>query len=300
MIPPTVTPGTIGFIGLGNMGSTMAGHLCKAGYTVLAWARNVSTLEALATIPLKAQPSIQHLCAGTRLIALNVTNTADVQSLLFREGGIAQHAQPGSIVVDFSTIDAAAAANIARELKLKKIDYIDCPVSGGVAGARAATLSMMAGGDLAAFKQVEPMLQHLGKTIRHIGPPGAGQAIKAANQMALCIQLVGIAEAMNYALEQGAELSVVLELLQAGLPASRVLDWAGPHMVNGFTGPVSIEAHLHAKDVRMVADAALKQGLHLPLLFKTAELLDELVANGPKSQDTSRVFEVVRKHIRGS
>jgi 2-hydroxy-3-oxopropionate reductase len=289
---------TIGFIGLGNMGSAMAGHLCNAGYTVLAWARNASTLEALADIPLVAQPSIEALCKSTRLIALNVTNTADVQSLLFRNGGIAQHAQPGSIIVDFSTIDAAAAADIARQLQSRNIDYIDCPVSGGAAGARAATLSMMAGGDLAAFNQIEPVLKHLGKTILHVGPSGAGQAIKAANQMALCIQLVGIAEAMNYALEQGAELSVVLELLQAGLPASRVLDWAGPHMVKGFTDPVSIEAHLHAKDVRMVADAAKKQGLHLPLWFKTAELLDELVANGPKSQDTSRVFEVVRKHMR--
>lgn len=294
--PPTLN--TIGFIGLGNMGAAMAGHLCKAGYTVLAWARNASTLEALADIPLVPQPSIEALCASTRLVALNVTNTADVQSLLFRDGGIAQHAQPGSIIVDFSTIDAAAVADIARQLKSRGVDYIDCPVSGGAAGARAATLSMMAGGDLAAFKQIEPMLQHLGKTIRHVGPSGAGQAIKAANQMALCIQLVGIAEAMNYALEQGAELSVVLELLQAGLPASRVLDWAGPHMVKGFTDPVSIEAHLHAKDVRMVADAAKKQGLHLPLLFKTAELLDELVASGPKSQDTSRVFEVVRRHMR--
>lgn len=294
--PPTLN--TIGFIGLGNMGAAMAGHLCKAGYTVLAWARNASTLEALADIPLVPQPSLEALCASTRLVALNVTNTADVQSLLFRDGGIAQHAQPGSIIVDFSTIDAAAVADIARQLKSRGVDYIDCPVSGGAAGARAATLSMMAGGDLAAFNQIEPMLKHLGKTIRHVGPSGAGQAIKAANQMALCIQLVGIAEAMNYALEQGAELSVVLELLQAGLPASRVLDWAGPHMVKGFTDPVSIEAHLHAKDVRMVADAAKKQGLHLPLLFKTAELLDELVASGPKSQDTSRVFEVVRRHMR--
>lgn len=294
--PPTLN--TIGFIGLGNMGAAMAGHLCKAGYTVLAWARNASTFEALTDIPLVPQPSIEALCAGTRLVALNVTNTADVQSLLFRDGGIAQHAQPGSIIVDFSTIDAAAVADIARQLKSRGVDYIDCPVSGGAAGARAATLSMMAGGDLAAFNQIEPMLKHLGKTIRHVGPSGAGQAIKAANQMALCIQLGGIAEAMNYALEQGAELSVVLELLQAGLPASRVLDWAGPHMVKGFTDPVSIEAHLHAKDVRMVADAAKKQGLHLPLLFKTAELLDELVASGPKSQDTSRVFEVVRRHMR--
>lgn len=280
------------------MGSAMAGHLCNAGYNVLAWARSPATLDALAHIALKPQATIEALCAGAHTIALNVTNTADVQSLLFREGGIAHHARPGTIVVDFSTIDAAAVANIASELKSKDIHYIDCPVSGGAAGARAATLSMMAGGDLAAYKQIEPMLQHLGKTIRHVGPSGAGQAIKAANQMALCIQLVGIAEAMNYALEQGADLAIVLELLQAGLPASRVLDWAGPHMVKGFTDPVSIEAHLHAKDIRMIADAAKKQGLNLPLLFKTAELLDELVANGPKSQDTSRVFQVVQKHMR--
>lgn len=281
------------------MGSAMAEHLCKAGYQVHAWARNESTLQALSHLPIVHRASIQALCANTRLIALNVTNTDDVKSLLFRQGGIAECAQAGTIVVDFSTIDAAEVSKFAPELKNKGIDYIDCPVSGGVAGARAASLSMMAGGDIDAFEQIEPMLKHLGKTIRHVGPHGAGQAIKAANQMALCIQLVGIAEAMNYALEQGAELGVVLELLQAGLPASRVLDWAGPHMVKGFTDPVSIEAHLHAKDVRMVADAAQRQGLNLPLLFKTAELLDELVSNGPKSQDTSRVFEVVRKHIRG-
>jgi 2-hydroxy-3-oxopropionate reductase len=299
MTTPPPPSNTIGFIGLGNMGSAMAGHLCKAGYTVLAWARSPATLEGLAHISLQAQASVEALCHGTRRIALNVTSTADVESLLFRADGIARHARPGTIVVDFSTIDAAAVAEFAPRLKAIGIDYLDCPVSGGAAGARAATLSMMAGGDLAAFRQIEPMLHHLGKTIRHVGASGAGQAIKAANQMVMCIQLAGIAEAMNYALEQGADLAIVLELLQAGLPASRVLDWAGPHMVKGFSDPVSIEAHLHAKDMHMIAEAARKQGLHLPLLFKTAELLDELVANGPASQDTSRVFQIVQKHMRG-
>lgn len=298
MTTSIITPTSIGFIGLGNMGSAMVGHLCKAGHPITAWARSANTLESLSHLPIRPQNSIQALCASTRQIALNVTHTADVESLLFREDGIAQHAQPGTIVVDFSTIDAAAAAGFARQLENRQIHFLDCPVSGGAAGARAATLSIMVGGDFPAFRQVEPWLNMLGKTVRHVGPSGAGQAIKAANQMALCIQLAGIAEAMNYALEQGADLAVVLELLQAGLPASRVLDWAGPHMVNGFTNPVSIEAHLHAKDMRMIADAARQQGLNLPLLFKTAELLDELVATGPKSQDTSRVFQVVQKHLR--
>ncbi|HEX4855915.1 MAG TPA: NAD(P)-dependent oxidoreductase [Limnobacter sp.] len=288
----------IGFIGLGNMGSAMAGHLCNAGHPVLAWARSPHTLDAVASLPVLPQPTIAALCSSVHMLALNVTHTSDVESLLFREDGIAAHAKNDTIVVDFSTIDAAAATEFARRLEARQIRYLDCPVSGGAAGARAATLSIMAGGDLASFRQVEPWLKLLGKTVRHVGPSGAGQAIKAANQMALCIQLAGIAEAMNYALEQGADLAVVLELLQAGLPASRVLDWAGPHMVKGFTDPVSIEAHLHAKDIRMISEAARKQGLHLPLLFKTDELLHELVKTGPASQDTSRVFQVVRKHLR--
>ncbi|MCQ8896913.1 NAD(P)-dependent oxidoreductase [Limnobacter humi] len=290
----------IGFIGLGNMGSAMVRRLCAAGYPVHGWARSAHTRLALEDTPVRFHNTIGELCQQVRVVALNVTRTEDVQAVLFDEGGVVANAAHGTTLIDFSTIDAAAVKDFAPTLRARGLEYIDCPVSGGVTGAKAGTLSMMAGGSRSAFEPLVPMLKQLGKTIRHVGDSGAGQAIKAANQMALCIQLVGIAEAMNYALEQGAELSVVLELLQAGLPASRVLDWAGPHMVEGFTRPPTIEAHLHAKDVDMVAQAARAQGLHLPLLFKTAELLNELIATGPKSQDTARVFELVHRHLRGS
>lgn len=280
------------------MGSAMVRRLCAAGYPVHGWARSAHTRTSLHDTPVRFHDTIAELCQQATVIALNVTRTDDVEDLLFRKGGIAEQAQPGSTLIDFSTIDAAAVKAFAPKLRARGLEYIDCPVSGGVMGAKAGTLSMMAGGSRAAFDALVPMLKHLGKTIRHVGDSGAGQAIKAANQMALCIQLVGIAEAMNYALEQGAELAMVLELLQAGLPASRVLDWAGPHMVEGFTRQPTIEAHLHAKDVDMVARAARAQGLHLPLLFKTADLLNELIATGPASQDTARVFELVRRHLR--
>ncbi|HEX4917023.1 MAG TPA: NAD(P)-dependent oxidoreductase [Limnobacter sp.] len=293
----TSTP--IGFVGLGNMGGPMVRHLCNAGFAMHAWARNPASIESLKDTPLHPASSIEELCKASKVICLNVTRTEDVESLLFRADGIANHAQPGTVIVDFSTIDAGRVKTFAPTLKALHIDYLDSPVSGGAVAAQAATLTIMVGGDRSAYERMLPLLHTLGKTVRYVGPHGAGQAIKAANQMAMCIQLVGIAEAMNYALEQGADLGVTLEVLQSGLAGSKVLDWAGPHMVEGFARPPSIQAHLHAKDVNMVADAARAQGLNLPLLYQTADILRQLVENGPASQDTARVFEVVRAHLKG-
>ncbi|MFN4329350.1 MAG: NAD(P)-dependent oxidoreductase [Limnobacter sp.] len=294
----TTTNHTIGYIGLGNMGAAMVRRLLDAGYTVHAWARRPETATAWADTPVRFHDSIQSLCGAVDLIGLNVTRTEDVEELLFREDGLFNHAQPGSLIIDFSTIDAARVRSFTAKLQSKGITYLDSPVSGGVMGAQAGTLAIMVGGPAAGFNRVQGLLPHLGKTIRHVGENGAGQAIKAANQMALCIQLCGIAEAMNYALEQGADLGVTLEVLQAGLCGSKVLDWAGPHMVDGFARPPTIQAHLHAKDVDMVAKAAKAQGLNLPLLYSTADLLNTLVAQGPSSQDTSRVFSVVRERLQ--
>jgi 2-hydroxy-3-oxopropionate reductase len=291
----------IGFIGLGNMGSAMVRHLAHAGYTIATWSRSPHRYASLEDLPLQRLDSSSEVFASCDIVCLNVTTTQDVEQLLFGPDGAAKHAKPGSLIIDFSTIDASAVAQFSLRLKTEhQIDFIDCPVSGGAAGARAATLSMMAGGPRNRFDQIEPLLKHLGKTVRHVGPSGAGQAIKAANQMVMCICLNGIAEAMNYAKEQGADLQATLELLQAGLAGSKVLDWAGPHMAEGFTRPASIEARLHAKDVQMVADAARAQGLHLPLLEQTAQNLSELVRNGKGHEDTSRVFEVVAAHLRPS
>lgn len=291
----------IGFIGLGNMGSAMVRHLSNAGYQVATWSRSPHRYNDLEDLPLKRLDSCAPVFQSSRIVCLNVTTTQDVEQLLFGPMGAANHALPGTLIVDFSTIDAVAVAQFAAKLKGEhQIDFIDCPVSGGAAGARAATLSMMAGGPIERFNEVEPMLKALGKTIRHVGPNGSGQAIKAANQMVMCICLNGIAEAMNYAKAQGADLQVTLELLQAGLAGSRVLDWAGPHMAEGFTRPTSIEARLHAKDVQMVADAARAQGLQLPLLTQTARNLSQLVQQGKGHEDTSRVFEVVAANLRAS
>lgn len=290
----------VGFIGLGNMGSAMVRHLSNAGYAITTWSRSAHRYESLADLTLNRAPSAAEVFRQCKVVCLNVTTTQDVEELLFGPDGACHHGQAGGLIIDFSTIDASAVAGFAARLKAEKqIDFLDSPVSGGAAGARAATLTIMTGGPAHRFEEVRPLLQHLGKTIRHVGPNGAGQAIKAANQMVMCINLTGIAEALNYAKAQGADLQATLELLQAGLAGSKVLDWAGPHMVEGFSRPASIEARLHAKDVNMVADAARLQGLNLPLLQQTATCLAELVSTGRGHQDTARVFEVVATHLRG-
>lgn len=290
----------IGFIGLGNMGGAMVRNLCRAGHQLFTYARSESRYEALADISFTKLPSPREVFATCPVVMLNVTATPDVHDLLLGSEGAINHAKAGTTVVDFSTIDGAAVKHMAAKLQSRQIDLIDCPVSGGTAGAQAATLTMMAGGNPTAFERVKPLLTHLGKTIRHVGPSGAGQAIKAANQMSMCIQLVGIAEAFLYAREQGADLRACYELLSAGLAGSKVLDWVGPHIVEGFSRPATIEARLHAKDITMVANSAQLQGLSLPLLQTTAKLLEEMMQAGLGNRDTSQLLHIIDRHLKNS
>ncbi|WP_288108628.1 NAD(P)-dependent oxidoreductase [Limnobacter sp.] len=294
-----MAPQTIGFIGLGNMGGAMVRRLCAAGHIVHTWSRNPDRYAPLADLPLVRHDSPADLAQSCTLIFTNVTATADVHSLLFdARSGLALHARAGSIIADFSTIDADATKAMSRKLlEERAVHLLDCPVSGGSKGAQAGTLSIMVGGELSAFEHIQPLLQSLGTTVEHVGPSGAGQAIKAANQMAMCIQLAGIAEAFAYAQKQGADPVKVLKLLQAGLAGSKVLDWAGPHIASGFSGKPDIEARLHHKDLHMISEAAQLQGLNLPLLTHTAELLDALMSQGGAHRDTSEIFKIVQSQM---
>lgn len=299
MNEPETQKETLGFIGLGAMGSAMASHLLAAGNHLHLWARNPEQLKPFEHQSISPHANSSSLFKASSIVFLNVTATQDVEELLFSNKGAAQHAKPGTVIVDFSTIDSKACQQFSQKLRADyQIDFLDCPVSGGSAGARAASLTMMAGGSVAAFRRALPYLRHLGKTIKHVGPSGAGQAIKAANQMAMCIQLAGIAEAFSYAKAQGADLQACLELLSAGLAGSKVLDWAGPHIVNNFSQPATIESRLHAKDMLMIAESAIKEDLNLPMTQYTAELLNKLLASGQGQQDTAKVFEIVQSQLK--
>ncbi len=290
----------IGLIGIGTMGGQMAQRLINAGYPLHLWARRPEQLTPFTTQGATAHATPQSLACGVDILLLNVTQTADVLGLLLGQDaqpGLASHLPAGSLVIDFSTIDAATSRDLAAQLHALNIAMLDCPVSGGVTAAQAGTLSMMAGGTTEAFERALPVLEHLGKTIVHVGPSGSGQVVKAANQMVMCATLVGIAEAMTYAKHFGADLPKLVQVLSGGFAGSKVLDWVGPRMA-GTEDSVLVQARLHEKDLRMVAQAAQVEGLHLPVIARVAEHLSTLIAEGGGYEDTSQVLRIVERASR--
>ena len=295
------------------MGGAMAKRILAASHAhafeLHLWARRHSSVTPFTEMGATAHATAHALAQSVDVLLINVTGTADVEGLLLglskpnnvhaiSHDGIASVLKSGTLVIDFSTIDAQSAKNIAQTLAHHGIEFLDCPVSGGVKAAEAGTLSMMAGGSANAFERAQRILQHLGQTIVHVGPSGAGQVVKAANQMIMCANLVGIAEAMTYAQHYGADLPKMLSVLQGGFAASKVLDWVGPRMA-GLDETVLIQSRLHEKDLRMVANACEQAGLHLPVTQTVATHLSDLVEQGKGQLDTSQVLNVVKSTAKG-
>lgn len=280
------------FIGLGAMGAPMAGHLLAAGVALRVYARRPE-----AAAPLVAQGSIAcvspaEAARGAEFVFINVTSTADVESVLFGAGGVVEGAAPGTVVIDHSTISPGATREFAQRLAGQGVDLLDAPVSGGVAGARAATLSIMVGGAAQALARARPLLEILGKTITHLGESGAGQVAKACNQIVQVVNIQGIAEAMLFARAQGVAPERVLAAISAGMAGSRMLELMGPKMAaRDFAA--GIESRLHQKDFGLVLDAAREAGLALPAAALVAQQLNALAGQGGGRLDTSALLTVL-------
>jgi 3-hydroxyisobutyrate dehydrogenase-like beta-hydroxyacid dehydrogenase len=247
---------TIGFIGLGTMGTPMVRNLLKHGHAVTVWARR---REAM-----------------TPLLA----------------GGVASGVRPGSLVIDHSTIDPAGARRIADELQRQGIEMLDAPVSGGGLAAEAGTLSIRAGGSKDAFDRAHPLLSCYAKSIVHIGPSGAGQVAKACNQICTIVNQLGAAEAMLLAERAGVDANAVKQAMMGGFAASRMLDLQAPKMIaRDFNGKV--ESRLHHKDIHIVLELARKFGIELPASAAAARVLDVLQERGGARRDSAAIFTVL-------
>lgn len=253
----------VGYIGLGIMGKPMAGHLLTAGFDVAVWNRTRSKSQELEDAGARVADSPAALAAaGPDVIFLNVTDTPDVESILFGEHGIAAAAQPGLIVVDHSTISPVATRIFARRLAESGVTLLDAPVSGGDVGARAATLSIMVGGPAETFSRVKHLLDVVGKSITHLGPVGAGQTCKACNQAAIASALLGVCEALALAKQEGLDLEKMIEVLGAGAAGSWQLNNLGPRIARGDHTP-GFMIDLMLKDLAIVADTARQRTLPL-------------------------------------
>lgn len=283
---------TVAFIGLGAMGSAMARHLLGAGHRLRVHARRAEAMQPFVAQGATACASPAEAARGVQFVFTNVTATADVEQVLLGAGGVIETAAPGTIVIDHSTISAPATRAIAAKLADKGIEMLDCPVSGGVQGAQAATLSIMVGGKPEVLERARPLLAKLGTTITHIGDHGAGQVAKACNQIVQVVNIEGIAEAMLFARAHGVDCATVLRALQAGFAGSRMLDLMGPKMA-GRDFAAGIEARLHQKDYGLIVEMAREAGLAMPAVAIVAQQLNALVGQGWGRQDTSALLKVL-------
>jgi 3-hydroxyisobutyrate dehydrogenase-like beta-hydroxyacid dehydrogenase len=282
----------IGFVGAGAMGAPMIGHLLAAGHRVVVHTRRRESADALVAKGASWAASPADAARQADFVCTNVTATADVEQVLFGENGVAQGARPGTVVIDFSTISAVATQQFAQRLAERGLEMLDCPVSGGTMGAQAASLSIIVGGKAEVLERARPLLEKLGKTITHIGGNGAGQVVKACNQIVQVVNIQGIAEAMLFAKRSGVEPQKMVAALQAGMAGSRMLDMMGPKMAERDFA-AGIEARLHQKDFGLAVAMSQALGLSMPVTALVSQQLNALVGNGWGKDDTSSLLRVL-------
>lgn len=283
----------VGCIGLGIMGAAMAANLRKAGFDLTVWNRTAAKMQALVAAGAHAATSPADLAArGPQVICINVTDTPDVESILFGEQGVAAAAKPGLIVIDHSTIDPDATQRFAARLAASGVTLLDAPVSGGDTGARAGTLSIMVGGPAEAFARVRPVLAAVGRTITHVGPSGMGQACKACNQAAVVGALLGTCEAIALARKLGLDPRTMLDVVGAGAGSSWQLTNLGPRIVSGDFDP-GFMIDLILKDLGIVTRAADAAGLDLAAVKAAQQRFQTLQTRGQGRLGTQALYQAI-------
>ncbi len=284
----------VAWIGLGIMGSPMAENLIKAGYTVTGYTLEADKLERLAAAGGIAATSAAEAVTDADVIITMVPASPHVEALAYGPDGILAHARRGALLIDMSSITPQTSIDLAKAAADKGIRVLDAPVSGGEAGAVEAVLSIMAGGDQADFDAARPLLEALGKTIVLCGPHGAGQTVKAANQLIVAVNIQACAEAVVFLEKSGVDLTAALDVLNGGLAGSTVLTRKKDNFTNRDFQP-GFRIDLHHKDMGIVTDAARTVGAALPVGTLVAGLVASLRAQGDGGLDHSALLRGVER-----
>ena len=284
----------IGYIGLGLMGRPIALNLIKAGYEVFVYARRPESLTPLLEAGARACDSPKKLSQNCNVIFTNVSDSSDVKDIVSGPEGITEGANPGSIVIDMSTISPIVTREIAKQLEDKGIEMLDAPVSGGTQGAEQASLSIMVGGKAEIFERVRPVLEAVGKNIIHIGDHGAGQVTKACNQLVVAQTMAAIGEAFILARAANVDPGKVREALLSGFAASRILEAHGQRMLDDNFTP-GFKAKLHQKDMGIVLNTAAELGITLPGTEQVSHHIDEMIKQGMDEADSSALVKQLEK-----
>ncbi|MBB3644410.1 2-hydroxy-3-oxopropionate reductase [Rhizobium sp. BK619] len=281
----------IGFIGLGVMGRPMAEHLIDAGHT-LHLSRVKDPSQHLVTKGGRAVHTAKAVAEASDITILMLPDTPDVEAVLFGENGMTSGLSSGKLVIDMSSISPVATKDFARRIEALGCDYVDAPVSGGEVGAKAASLTIMAGGKDEAFEQARPLFEKMGKNITLVGGVGDGQTAKLANQIIVGLTIEAVSEALLFAKRAGADPAKVRAALMGGFAASRILEVHGERMVKETFDP-GFRIRLHRKDMTLAVDAARALDLSLPNTAATQQLMNAAVANGDGERDHSALIRTL-------
>ena len=290
---------TIGFIGLGVMGKPMAKNLLKAGHRLVVHNRSRSAVDEVVAAGAAAATSAADVARQATVVITMLPDTSDVERVVAGENGVLSALQTGTVVVDMSSISPAATVQLATQIAEKGGSMLDAPVSGGEIGAINGTLSIMVGGDAAAFARVKPIFEAMGNAERivHIGKSGAGQVCKVCNQIAIGGALAGVSEAFALAKKAGVDAALVRQALLGGFAASRVLEVHGERMLTGNYKP-GFRAKLYQKDLRLANEAASANGVAMPATAIVTQLVNALVANGKGDLDYAAMATVLFEMAR--
>jgi 2-hydroxy-3-oxopropionate reductase len=283
----------IGFVGLGIMGKPMALNLVAAGYDLSAYAvRGVA--EEIVAKGVKPVASGRELAEACDAVILMVPDTPDVEQVLFGAGGVAEGLSAGKTVIDMSSISPIATRDLAARVRALGADYLDAPVSGGEAGAKAATLSIMIGGDAAVLARMTPVFEALGKNITHVGENGAGQIAKLANQIIVALNIEAVGEALLLASKAGVDPARVRAALLGGFAHSRVLELHATRMIDRTFDP-GFRIELHQKDLNVALQTARHLKMSLPNTATTQELFNACAARQGGRQDHSALVRALEQ-----
>jgi 3-hydroxyisobutyrate dehydrogenase len=284
----------VGFVGLGTMGAAMAANVAGAGFPLAVWNRTPGRAEPLIGLGAVEASSPAEVAAASDIVIMCVSDTPDVEAVLFGPDGIAAGAGPGTLVVDCSTISPAATRAFAERLAAGGIGLVDAPVTGGSEGARKGTLSILVGGAPDDVERARPVLEAMGTTITHFGPVGTGQVAKAANQVILAGNYLAVAEGMVLAMKAGLDPEQVAAALSGGAAGSWVLvNRSGRMVANEY--PLGFRIALHRKDLGIVLELAREVGAALPVTALAAALEDGLIARGHGDDDNSALARPIRQ-----
>lgn len=287
----------LGFIGLGIMGTPMAGHLRAAGHELFVNTRS-QVPAALTDAGAIACKTAAEVAQKAEVIFTMLPDTPDVEKVLFGENGIASGLGAGKTVVDMSSISPIETQAFAKRIEALGADWLDAPVSGGEVGAKAASLTIMAGGKAGVFERVQPLLALMGKNITHVGDAGAGQITKVANQIIVALNIAAVGEALVFASKAGADPAKVRQALMGGFAASRILEVHGERMIKRTFAP-GFRIRLHQKDLALALAGAKALGVSLPQTAGAAQLMQACAANGMEELDHSalvRALELMANH----